>query len=118
MLKSEFIYHLQEVIFYSKYNYRNDKPAIRQLFNGTKDAMGKDGVITDSQVNNWILTDRELNKLSKTREVDIMAYVIYGTDNSKGVIQGNNIHEVCEAFIKNTDSYFLNNYSYKIERLY
>jgi len=47
-----------------------------------------------------------------------MAYVIYGTDNSKRVMQGGNIHEVYETFVKSINSYFLNNYSYKIERLY
>ena len=47
-----------------------------------------------------------------------MAYVIYGSDNSKRVINGSNIHEVYEAFVKSINSYFLKNYSYKIERLY
>lgn len=66
MLKSVFINHLKEEIYHSSYNYNNDIPAINMLFNDTKDMLHKDGHITDSQVNNWILTNRELNSLLNT----------------------------------------------------
>lgn len=69
MLKQEFIYHLKEEIFYSNYDYTNDKPAVRMLFNDHKDILYKDGHITESQVNNWILTDRELKSLTKIKRV-------------------------------------------------
>jgi len=65
MLKIEFIYHLKESIFHSKYDYSNDKPAIRMLFNDSKDRLYKDGIITDNQVQNWSLTNNELKSLLK-----------------------------------------------------
>ena len=33
---------------------KNDKPFNRQLYNDTKDALHKDGLITDKQVNTWV----------------------------------------------------------------
>ena len=65
MLKQEFIYNLKEEIFHSGYDYSNDKPAINLLFNQTKDDFGKDGIITENQCQNWVLTKREARQLLK-----------------------------------------------------
>jgi len=63
MLKNEFIEDLISIVANSKNIFSNDLPAIRMLFNDTKDKCHKEGVITDFQVQEWVLTDRELNKL-------------------------------------------------------
>ena len=47
-----------------------------------------------------------------------MAYVIYGTDNSKRVFICRNIEEAYQKLINTVNSYMLKNYNYKIERLY
>ena len=47
-----------------------------------------------------------------------MSYICYGTDNTKRVIKANDIHEAYQKLVKIVGSYFLKNYSYKIERLY
>jgi len=63
MLKREFIELLESIVQGSREVFNNDKPAIRQLFNDTKDMYHKEGQLTDNQCQNWILLDRELNKL-------------------------------------------------------
>lgn len=65
MLKKEFIENITAVIIGSKNVFKGDKPAIRELFCTMLDNYSKDGLITDSQAKNWILTDSELNKLIK-----------------------------------------------------
>lgn len=65
MLKMEFIENIEAVIEGSKNVYKNDKGAIRFLFCSMLDNYSKDGLITDNQAQNWILTQRELNKLIK-----------------------------------------------------
>lgn len=65
MLKREFIEMLESVVRGSTNVFKNDKAAIRQLFNDMSDSYCKDGILTDAQYSNWILTSRELNKLLK-----------------------------------------------------
>ena len=64
MFKKEFIENLTSIVNGSK-NVFNNKSAIRQLFCDTLDSYSKNGLITDAQVRNWILTNSELNKLIK-----------------------------------------------------
>ena len=47
-----------------------------------------------------------------------MKYVIYGTDNSKRIIIASNINEAYNILVGSINKYFLNNYNYKIERLF
>ncbi len=63
MTKTQYIDYLRELIAEETSVFNGDKPAIRQLFNDTKDFMHKDETITDIQVENWILTDSELRML-------------------------------------------------------
>ena len=65
MLKKEFIETIMTIVEMYDFVYKGDKPAIRQLFNDKKDMYHKAGVLTESQCQNWILTDKELNKLMK-----------------------------------------------------
>ena len=65
MLKKEFIENVILVVSGSKNAFKGDKPAIRQLFCDMLDNYSKDGLITDFQAKNWILTNPELNKLIK-----------------------------------------------------
>ena len=65
MLKKEFIENVTSVVNGSKNVFKDDKPAIRALFCNMLDNYSKDGLITDSQAKNWILTNSELNKLIK-----------------------------------------------------
>ena len=65
MNKQEFMENIECVVKGSKEAFENDKPAIRLLFSSMIDNYSKDGLITDAQAQNWILTDRELNKLIK-----------------------------------------------------
>jgi len=65
MKKQVFIDYLLEIVSENKEAFNNDKPAIRMLFNDVKDSLHKDSQITDMQAFNWILTDRELNKILK-----------------------------------------------------
>ena len=65
MKKLEFIENVTAVISGSKNVFKGDKPAIRELFCNMLDNYSRDGLITDSQAKNWILTNSELNKLIK-----------------------------------------------------
>ena len=65
MLKKEFIKNVTSVVNGSKNVFKGDIPAIRELFCAMLDNYSKDGLITDIQANNWILTNSELNKLIK-----------------------------------------------------
>ena len=65
MKKLEFIENVTAVISGSKNVFKGDKPAIRDLFCTMLDNYSKDGLITDKQSQNWILTNSELNKLIK-----------------------------------------------------
>lgn len=65
MQKKEFIENITTVISGSKNVFKGDTPAIRELFCTMLDNYSKDGLITDTQANNWILTNSELNKLIK-----------------------------------------------------
>lgn len=65
MQKKEFIENITTVISGSKNVFKGDRSAIRELFCNMLDNYSKDGLITDSQANNWILTNSELNKLIK-----------------------------------------------------
>jgi hypothetical protein len=42
------------------YTKKHDKPHNRQLFNDTKDMMGKDGQLTNRQVSSWIYPQTKL----------------------------------------------------------
>ena len=63
MNKNEFMELIHAIIAGSKNTFKGDLPAIRMLFNDTKDMYHKNGDITDSQVQNWIMTKRELGKI-------------------------------------------------------
>lgn len=65
MLKLEFNENIEAVVRGSKNTFNNDKGAIRLLFSSMLDNYAKDGIITDTQANKWILTSKELNKLIK-----------------------------------------------------
>jgi hypothetical protein len=65
MFKKEFIESIEAVVNGSKNAFKNDKGAIRLLFSTMLDNYSRDGLVTDSQAQNWILTQRELNKLIK-----------------------------------------------------
>lgn len=65
MKKSDFIEIIKEMVGLEPIPFENDRPRIRQLFNDLKDSYGKDNIITENQYQNWVLTDRELNKLLK-----------------------------------------------------
>ena len=45
-------------------------------------------------------------------------FVVYGTDNSKRLIEAKDIECAYEYFINNINDYMLNNHTYKIERYY
>ena len=66
MLKKEFIENLKLVVNGSR-NVFNNKSVIRQLFCEMLDSYSKNGLITDAQAKNWILTDLELNKIIKNK---------------------------------------------------
>ena len=63
MKKTEFIDQLKEIVKSNKEAFKNDKPAIRETMHILKDTLHRAGILTDSQVQNWILTDRELKQL-------------------------------------------------------
>lgn len=65
MRKEEFIKTMLDVIKDGVIDY--NKSDIRFLFNDLKDSYHRDGLITDSQVQNWILTDKELTMLYKNK---------------------------------------------------
>lgn len=66
MKKQEIINNLKEMIKESSYDFTDDKPAIRELFNNYTDSLCKDGEITEKYYNKVILTDRELKSLLAT----------------------------------------------------
>jgi hypothetical protein len=65
MKKCEIIEMMETIVKYNKNVFSNDKAAIRTEFHNVKDNLHRNNQITDNQVQNWILTDRELNKLLK-----------------------------------------------------
>ena len=65
IFEHEFIELIESIVRGSRNTFRNDKPAIRMLFVDMLDSYSKDGQLTDAQVQNWIMTDRELRKLIK-----------------------------------------------------
>jgi len=65
MKKQEFINYLFTIVDENKELFKNDVPALDYEFNVLKDSLHKDGVITDNQVQNWILTKKERVKFKK-----------------------------------------------------
>ena len=84
MKKEQIIYKIKKIIINSDYNYKDDKPAIRELFNDYTDSLCKDGLITDYQYNNMILTDRDLKSLlslaDKLNTIYFNEYLPFFTD--------------------------------------
>ena len=75
MKKEQIIYKIKKIIINSDYNFKNDKPALRELFNNYTDALCKKGLITENKYNNIILTNRELkNLLSLSNKLDIILF--------------------------------------------
>lgn len=65
MKKYELIEMMETIVKHNKNVFSNDKTAIKTEFHQVKDNLHRNNEITDSQVQNWILTDSELNKLLK-----------------------------------------------------
>jgi hypothetical protein len=63
MKKLEFIDQLKEIVKNDKKSFNNDKPALRLLFSLEVDTLHRNGDLTGSQAQNWILTDTELKQL-------------------------------------------------------
>ena len=107
MKKEQIIYKIKKIIINSDYNFKNDKPALRELFNNYTDSLCKNGLITDYQYNNIILTDRDLKSLlsladklnttlfngyvnePKTGKI----YMLTGTNKDKCIANGNTWNE-------------------------
>jgi len=47
-----------------------------------------------------------------------MSFIIYGSDNSKRLRSGIDIHQVYNNLVNELNNYMLNNYSYTIETYY
>jgi hypothetical protein len=63
MNKPEFINQVKEVVMNSNLKY--SPTDIKVFFHELKDSFHRNGTITDSQVEKWILTKRELNSIMK-----------------------------------------------------
>ena len=63
MNKPEFINQIKEAVMNSKLLYAPTD--VRVFFHELKDSFHMNGTITDSQVEKWILTKRELNSIMK-----------------------------------------------------
>ena len=73
--KATIIHEIKDIIIKSDYNFKDDKPALRELFNNYTDSLCKNGLITENKYNNIILTDRDLkNLLSLSNKLDIILF--------------------------------------------
>ena len=65
MKKQEFMNIIEQQIAQSKLPY--SKTDIRVFFHELKDSYHRDGSITNSQIQNWVLTEQDLNRLYKAK---------------------------------------------------
>ena len=65
MRKADFIANIKGIVKSGCIDYNQSD--IRFLFNDYKDILHRDGAITNNQVQNWILTQRELKSILKNK---------------------------------------------------